>query len=655
MVATIMALSCGKEVVTKEVIKEAEPKLSVSCFTGSAVEIESTSAKISGMAAIVNASAQNGSSAFYYSASAPASAQALKVASKIEAGNIDKDGGLFSVALGNLQPKTKYYYVACVQIDEEEFLGKVESFTTTETPVELVTSGAATEITVMSAKLSGYANPTQGITDVSFGIIVSQNEDNLDGGTVYVAEGLDGNQEFSVIANGLSSNSQYYYKSFIQYSDKQGDVCRYGESRSFTTSVVEATVETKDAADVVEHNATLRGIVAADEDLNKEAWFLYSKTYSTLDDLLNNGSRAIANIEEDGSFECDIKSLESGEEYFFVAVARVYDRIFYGAVKTFGTADNTTIKALNAQSMYSCAVLTGLLIVDNNNEPHKQAGFYYSSFYASRDGIVTNGNKSDAVLNGEVFTSILKGLKEGTTYYCIPFAIVNGHSFYGDEVLKIATKKSPEGSVAMGTALSHEDGTIYEVCWAKQNVGATAPEEYGRFVPWGDADIYYSNPYGWPYYKWCDGGSGLNDDGYNTLTKYNTESSFGVVDDRIVLDTSDDVACVHLGGGWRIPTVAEWTELCNQCSWTHKLQAGVNGALIENTSNGNSIFLPAGGFKYGIQYWQENNSFNYWTSSLDIDSPNKAWAVMGYCTVAADPTIYQIPRYRGLSIRPVIE
>ena len=76
MVATIMALSCGKEVVTKEVIKEAEPKLSVSCFTGSAVEIESTSAKISGMAAIVNASAQNGSSAFYYSASAPASTAA---------------------------------------------------------------------------------------------------------------------------------------------------------------------------------------------------------------------------------------------------------------------------------------------------------------------------------------------------------------------------------------------------------------------------------------------------------------------------------------------------------------------------------------------------------------------------------------------------
>ena len=195
--------------------------------------------------------------------------------------------------------------------------------------------------------------------------------------------------------------------------------------------------------------------------------------------------------------------------------------------------------------------------------------------------------------------------------------------------------------------------------WASWNLGASKPEEYGDYYAWGETESYYSSldPLVWKEdkdsgynvasYKWCLGS-------YETLTKYCTYLSYGsygyngFIDNKTVLDLEDDAAHVNLGGSWRMPTDAEWTELRENCTWTWTTQNGVSGRLV-TASNGNSIFLPAAGS------WRDTDlvardSGVYWSSSLDSDRPSNASRVIFYYGNVIRG--YDI-RHLGYSIRPV--
>jgi len=155
------------------------------------------------------------------------------------------------------------------------------------------------------------------------------------------------------------------------------------------------------------------------------------------------------------------------------------------------------------------------------------------------------------------------------------------------------------------------------VKWATCNVGATKPEEYGEYFAWGETEP--KGDYSWSTYKWCNGSS-------SSLTKYNTDSSCGTVDNKTVLASEDDAAHVNWGGDWRMPTDAEWTELRTNCTWTWTTQNGVNGRLVTGP-NGNSIFLPAAGVRIGTYLSDAGSCGLYWSSSLNAGSPNGAWNV----------------------------
>ena len=177
--------------------------------------------------------------------------------------------------------------------------------------------------------------------------------------------------------------------------------------------------------------------------------------------------------------------------------------------------------------------------------------------------------------------------------------------------------------------------------WAACNVGATSPEEYGNYYAWGETEP--KTIYDWSTYKWCNGSN-------TTLTKYNTDSDYGTVDDKTVLDPEDDAARVNWGGAWRMPTFAEWTELCENCTWTWTTKNGVNGYEVKGT-NDNSIFLPAAGARYDDDLDFAGSYGDYWSSSLSADDPNDAWYVYFYSDDVFRSNDY---RYYGLSVRPVL-
>ena len=136
-----------------------------------------------------------------------------------------------------------------------------------------------------------------------------------------------------------------------------------------------------------------------------------------------------------------------------------------------------------------------------------------------------------------------------------------------------------------------DDGHEYvdlglSVKWATCNLGANSPEEYGDYFAWGETAPKSDDS--WTTYKWCEGTD-------STLTKYNINSDYGIVDDRTRLEMEDDAACANWGEKWRMPTDAEWSELMDNCISMWTIQNGVLGRKFVSKKNGNSIFLPTAG------------------------------------------------------------
>lgn len=179
------------------------------------------------------------------------------------------------------------------------------------------------------------------------------------------------------------------------------------------------------------------------------------------------------------------------------------------------------------------------------------------------------------------------------------------------------------------------------VKWATMNIGAATPEGYGEYFAWGETKS--KDVYEWRTYMWCNGS-------YRSQTKYCTDSSYGKVDNKTMLDSEDDAATANWGKQWRMPTRDEMDELQEKCTWTWTTRNGVNGYLVQSATNGNFIFLPACGERYGSEIHNGGTCGNYWLSSLGTSGSNDA------CTLffKSDRNDWGYSsRYHGLSVRAV--
>lgn len=184
------------------------------------------------------------------------------------------------------------------------------------------------------------------------------------------------------------------------------------------------------------------------------------------------------------------------------------------------------------------------------------------------------------------------------------------------------------------------------VKWATCNIGATNPEESGGYYAWGETTT--KSYYQIDSYKWSD-----YEEWYK-LTKYCTDTEYGIVDNKIVLDSSDDVAHVKWGGNWRMPTSDEYDELIDNCTWTWTSQNGVEGTKVTSKKNGNSIFLPGVGYYNFVSRYLEGQGL-YWSSSLNPSDPSKAYFLYFYESIATYVNYEERDKFReqGCPVRAV--
>ncbi|MDE6479569.1 MAG: hypothetical protein K2L45_04800 [Muribaculaceae bacterium] len=172
--------------------------------------------------------------------------------------------------------------------------------------------------------------------------------------------------------------------------------------------------------------------------------------------------------------------------------------------------------------------------------------------------------------------------------------------------------------------------------WATCNVGANIPEESGNYYSWGETES--KEEY-----------TSINSLTYKVSSRKLKKS--GIIDDSGILTKKNDAASVNWGEPWRMPTIEEFGELIDECTWNFASFNGVNGYLVTGPNDKN-IFLPAAGFIQNTTEVNIGDFGDYWSSSIEDELSGIAHS-LGYSSKSHGRRRYA--RYAGRTIRPVTE
>ena len=162
--------------------------------------------------------------------------------------------------------------------------------------------------------------------------------------------------------------------------------------------------------------------------------------------------------------------------------------------------------------------------------------------------------------------------------------------------------------------------------WATCNIGASCPEEYGDYFAWGETAT-------------------------KSIYDYDNCASIDKFWGDIGGNSSRDAARANWGGNWRMPTVEEYQELIDNCTWTWTTQNGNRGYKVTGP-NGNSIYLPAAGYRHDDKLDFDGGGGCYWSSTPVESNRGSAYILSvndGYRNLGWNG------RSNGHSVRPVLE
>lgn len=204
------------------------------------------------------------------------------------------------------------------------------------------------------------------------------------------------------------------------------------------------------------------------------------------------------------------------------------------------------------------------------------------------------------------YSTELINLKPNTRYYVRAYAENPKGISYGTAVS--VTTKTADGKDPWQPTEPDENGAVdlgLSVKWAAWNIGATKPEEYGDYYAWGEVETKIDYTEG--NYQFS------KKDSYGSYEYWLPE---GLSD---ISGTKYDSATANWGNGWKMPTKLELVELYDAATLVRTSYNGVDGLRIIGP-NGNSIFLPASGYRseYGSHYKGE---FGYYWTSVNSERP----------------------------------
>ena len=270
-----------------------------------------------------------------------------------------------------------------------------------------------------------------------------------------------------------------------------------------------------------------------------------------------------------------------------------------------------------------------------NNE---LSSYFYTNTYSSKAGVTCDYVQE----NDSVYKITLHNVYFYSQYDSLLICMDVEHYNQKSNILKWEKKDTTQSLPVSGQIAGHDyidlglpSGTL----WATYNVGATKPTEFGNYFAWGETEP--KDVYDWNTYKYCT--AYLNEFDLwklQSITKYNFGNEYtGTIDNQSILLSEDDAATANWGKEWVMPTIDDLKELSSECYivWTNDYsgakgiivykakRAEDKGQRVESTQSPSTdysiadahIFLPAQGFREGLDVLNVGSEGGYWLSSLD--------------------------------------
>ena len=265
--------------------------------------------------------------------------------------------------------------------------------------------------------------------------------------------------------------------------------------------------------------------------------------------------------------------------------------------------------------------------------------FYLNSYLFSKAGVTCDYvQENDSVYKITLHDVYINSNKHDSLLIWMEVEHYNQKS----NILKWEKKDTTQSLPVSGQIAGHDyiylglpSGTL----WATYNVGATKPTEFGDYFAWGETEP--KDVYDWNTYKYCT--AYLNEFDLwklQSITKYNFGNEYtGTIDNQSILLSEDDAATANWGKEWVMPTIDDLKELSSECYivWTNDYsgakgiivykakRAEDKGQRVESTQSPSTdysiadahIFLPAQGFREGLDVLNVGSEGGYWLSSLD--------------------------------------
>ncbi len=427
---------------------------------------------------------------------------------------------------------------------------------------------------------------------------------------------------FSVEVKDLKEGTRYYY----QYEYDNGYEKEKGKKENVATYAMPVVV-TKDVTNKTTTSATLNGSVTSSDTENKitaKGFCWGTEPGLTIEGThTNDGS-------DTGTYSSNLTNLTENTTYYVRAYATNEKGTSYGEEKSFRTVEVTlpTVTTKDVTNITANSASCGGNVTDDGNGTVTARGICWSETHNPTINNIYSEETNNGTGTGS-FTSQLTNLKENTTYYVRAYATNEKGTIYGEEK-SFTTLDKYNGYAYVDLGLPSG------LKWATCNVGANNPEDYGNYYAWGETTTKAEYTSG------------------NSLTyglSISELQSQGIIDGDHNLTPSHDAATANWGGTWRLPTKAEMEELKNNCTWEWTVQGGKNGYKVTGP-NGNNIFLPAAGDRYGSSLGYAGEYGYCWSSTPYEGNSNYACSLFFY---SSNQFVNWYYRYLGQSVRPVAE
>lgn len=222
----------------------------------------------------------------------------------------------------------------------------------------------------------------------------------------------------------------------------------------------------------------------------------------------------------------------------------------------------------------------------------------------------------------------------------------------GEEEYKVVDLGLPSGTL-WGTGNIVQNGSKYEIGeeW-----------EHGAYFSWGNIDPHFSTN-GSTFDDNYDWGTSVSDNPYQNTSGHSIKDTGNTDGPSYLPDSGHDAARELLRHKWRVPTMADFRELYNNCTYAEATINGVFGLKFTSNITGYTdkyVFFPASGRGSGTTLSGRGSNCYYWTSSNQ--NSNYGYAAISYKGYYGGLNVYfgndeyymYISKYYGCTIRPVV-